>query len=96
MELAPERPNVELRRDREGERIVVLAFPYERQLVELVRTIPHRRFDWDAREWWAPADDWAGIKVARRRRAAVDRPRADDAPRRAWMVGSRHPRRSGT
>jgi SWI/SNF-related matrix-associated actin-dependent regulator 1 of chromatin subfamily A len=64
MELAPERPNVELRRDREGERIVVLAFPYERQLVELVRTIPHRRFDWDAREWWAPADDWAGIKVA--------------------------------
>jgi hypothetical protein len=64
MELAPERPNVELRRDREGGRIVVLAFPYERQLVELVRTIPHRRFDWDAREWWAPADDWAGIKVA--------------------------------
>ena len=64
MEMAPERPNVELRRDREGEPIVVLAFPYERALVELVRTIPHRRFDWDRREWSAPADDWAAIKVA--------------------------------
>ena len=64
MELAQERPNVELRRDREGGRIVVLAFPYERELVELVRTIPSRRFDWDRREWSAPADDWAAIKVA--------------------------------
>ncbi|HEY5317686.1 MAG TPA: hypothetical protein VIJ20_06880, partial [Solirubrobacteraceae bacterium] len=64
MELAPERPNVELRRDREGGRFVVLAFPYERALVELVRTIPSRRFDWDTREWSAPADDWAGLKVA--------------------------------
>jgi superfamily II DNA or RNA helicase len=64
MELASKRANVELRRDREGQRIVVLAFPYERDLVELVKTIPRRRFDWDKREWWAPADDWAGIKVA--------------------------------
>ncbi|MEA2198654.1 MAG: SWI/SNF-related matrix-associated actin-dependent regulator of chromatin subfamily A-like protein 1, partial [Solirubrobacteraceae bacterium] len=64
IELAPERPNVELRRDRSGERFVVLAFPYDRQLVEFVRTIPNRRFDWDSREWSAPADDWAGIKVA--------------------------------
>ncbi|MDQ6776519.1 MAG: DEAD/DEAH box helicase [Actinomycetota bacterium] len=64
MELAPERPNVELRDDPHGERFVVLAFPYERALVELVRTIPHRRFDWDTKEWSAPADDWAGIKVA--------------------------------
>ncbi|HWC85841.1 MAG TPA: SNF2-related protein [Solirubrobacteraceae bacterium] len=64
MELVPERPNVELRRDREGERWVVLAFPYDRALVELVRTIPSRRFDWDTREWSAPSDDWAAIKVA--------------------------------
>ncbi|HWF35496.1 MAG TPA: DEAD/DEAH box helicase [Solirubrobacteraceae bacterium] len=63
MELAPERPNVELREDPDGERFVVLAFPYERALVELVRTIPRRRFDWDTREWYAPADDWAAIKV---------------------------------
>jgi hypothetical protein len=64
MELAPDRPNVELRYDRAGQRIVVLAFPYDRELVELVRTIPHRRFDWDEREWSAPAEDWTGMKVA--------------------------------
>jgi len=64
MELAPERPNIELRRERDGQQIVVLSFPYDRDLVDLVRTIPRRRFDWDTREWSAPADDWAGIKVA--------------------------------
>jgi superfamily II DNA or RNA helicase len=64
MDLAPERANVELRENAHGERWVVLAFPYERALVEMVRTIPNRRFDWDAREWSAPAEDWAGIKVA--------------------------------
>jgi superfamily II DNA or RNA helicase len=64
MEPVPDRPNVELRRDRGGEGFVVLAFPYDRELVEQVRTIPHRRFDWDTREWSAPADDWAGMKVA--------------------------------
>ena len=64
MELVSDRANIELRRNREGERVVVLAFPYDRELVELVRTIPHRRFDWDAREWSAPAEDWAGMKVA--------------------------------
>ena len=64
MEPVPDRPNVELRRDGEGDGVVVLAFPYDRELVEQVRTIPHRRFDWDTREWSAPADDWAGMKVA--------------------------------
>jgi SWI/SNF-related matrix-associated actin-dependent regulator of chromatin subfamily A-like protein 1 len=64
MELVRDRPNVELRGDREGGRVVVLAFPYDAGLVELVRTIPHRRFDWDRREWSAPAEDWAGMKVA--------------------------------
>jgi SWI/SNF-related matrix-associated actin-dependent regulator 1 of chromatin subfamily A len=63
VQAVPDRPNVELR-DRGGERFVVLAFPYQRELVELVRTIPHRRFDWDTREWSAPAEDWAGMKVA--------------------------------
>jgi SWI/SNF-related matrix-associated actin-dependent regulator of chromatin subfamily A-like protein 1 len=63
MEPVPDRPNVELR-ERQGERFVVLAFPYDRELVELVRTIPYRRFDWDTREWSAPAGDWAGMKVA--------------------------------
>jgi superfamily II DNA or RNA helicase len=64
MQLAPDRPNVELRRDRDGATLVVLAFPYDRALVDQVRTIPHRRFDWDTREWSAPAEDWAGMKVA--------------------------------
>jgi SWI/SNF-related matrix-associated actin-dependent regulator 1 of chromatin subfamily A len=63
MELVSDRPNVELRSDREGEQFVVLAFPYDQSLVELVRTIPHRRFDWDSREWSAPATDWAAMKV---------------------------------
>jgi SWI/SNF-related matrix-associated actin-dependent regulator 1 of chromatin subfamily A len=63
MELVPERPNVELSHSRDGERIVVMAFPYDRAIVELVRTIPHRRFDWDRREWSAPAEDWTALKV---------------------------------
>ncbi|HUO71203.1 MAG TPA: DEAD/DEAH box helicase [Solirubrobacteraceae bacterium] len=64
MKLLADPPNVVLREDREGNRFVVLSFPYERALVELVRTIPFRRFDWDRREWSAPAVDLSGIKVA--------------------------------
>jgi hypothetical protein len=63
MELVAGRPNIELRPAGDGERIVVLSFPYDRALVDLVRTIPHRRFDWDTREWSAPAADWAALKV---------------------------------
>ena len=50
MELAPSRPNVELREIRR-EPHVVFAFPYRADLVEAMRAIPGRRFDWDAREW---------------------------------------------
>jgi SWI/SNF-related matrix-associated actin-dependent regulator 1 of chromatin subfamily A len=64
MEIAPHRPNVELRAGEGGQPVVVLAFPYDPHIVAAVRGIPHRRFDWDSREWWAPADDWAGIHVA--------------------------------
>lgn len=56
-------PHVVLRTDPDGHPVVVLSFPYDRALVELVRTIPHRRFDWDTREWSAPAGDWAALKV---------------------------------
>ncbi len=63
MQLAPPRPNVELR-DHGDERIVVLAFPYDARIVHVVRGIPGRRFDWDRREWWAPIDDWVGVHVA--------------------------------
>src|SRR6476646_7948192 len=64
MVLVENRPNVELRKGAEGEPIVVLSFPYDAHIVAVVRTIPHRRFDWDAREWWAPVADWAGVHVA--------------------------------
>jgi SWI/SNF-related matrix-associated actin-dependent regulator 1 of chromatin subfamily A len=64
MELAPARPNVELRDGDGGTRIVVLGFPYDPHIVNAVRAIPGRRFDWDAREWWAPVDDWVGVHVA--------------------------------
>ena len=40
--------NVELRRDRYGHESVVLAFPTARDVVDAVRAIPGRRFDWEA------------------------------------------------
>ena len=49
--------NVELRVDRHGHEHVVFAFPYRVDLVDAVRAIPGRRFDWDAKEWWAPQAD---------------------------------------
>ncbi len=64
MQLVPTTPNVELRDDAERGRIVVLSFPYDAHVVAVVRGIPHRRFDWDAREWWAPVDDWVALHVA--------------------------------
>jgi len=64
VELASGDPNVDLRRGPDGKPIVVLGFPYDPHIVALVRQIPHRRFDWDTREWWAPVDDWAAVHVA--------------------------------
>ena len=49
--------NVELRADRHGHEHVVFAFPYRAEIVDAVRAIPGRRFDWDAKEWWAPQAD---------------------------------------
>ena len=40
MQLAPHRPNVELRSDAERGQIVVLAFPYDAHVVAVVRGIP--------------------------------------------------------
>src|SRR3954454_12129194 len=52
--------NVELRSDHHGHAHVVFSFPYRADIVDAVRAIPGRRFDWDAKEWWAPqADDTA-------------------------------------
>ena len=50
-------PNVELRRNAHGHEIVVFAFPYRADIVEAVRAIPGRRFDWQAKEWTAPRAD---------------------------------------
>jgi superfamily II DNA or RNA helicase len=85
MELVPARPNVELREDAERGRIVVLAFPYDANLVEVVRGIPHRRFDWDAREWWAPVDDWVALHVADVLRRFPELVASDEAA--AWLEG---------
>ncbi len=63
MRLLPEEPNVQLRERAAGEREVVLAFPYDGHLVAAVRTLPGRMFDWDRREWSAPADDWVALKL---------------------------------
>jgi SNF2 family DNA or RNA helicase len=57
MRAAEPAPNVELRRDRHGQESVVFAFPYRADVVDAVRAIPGRRFDWEAREWWAPRAD---------------------------------------
>ncbi len=64
---------------------MVLAFPYDRELVELVRTIPHRRFDWETREWSAPAEDWAGMKVAEALERYPDLIAASEVL--AWLAG---------
>ena len=35
----------------------MFAFPYRADIVDAVRAIPGRRFDWQAKEWWAPRVD---------------------------------------
>lgn len=83
MRAAESPPNVELRADAERGRIVVLAFPYDRHVVEAVRRIPHRRFDWDSYEWWAPADDWVALHVGDLLRRFPDLTPSADAL--AWL-----------
>jgi SNF2 family DNA or RNA helicase len=57
MRAAEPAPNVELRLDRHGQESVVFSFPYRADIVDAVRAVPGRRFDWEAREWWAPRAD---------------------------------------
>ena len=48
---------------------VVFAFPYRADIVDAVRAIPGRRFDWEAKEWWAPQADATAPYVQGRDRA---------------------------
>jgi SWI/SNF-related matrix-associated actin-dependent regulator of chromatin subfamily A-like protein 1 len=64
MQAVPDEPNVTLRPAADGGQEVVLTFPYDGHLVAAVRTLPGRRFDWDRREWSAPADGWVAAKLA--------------------------------
>src|SRR3954470_23120818 len=64
MEEAPPRANVELRIASSGEPVVVFAFPYDAALVQAMRAIPGRRFDWVAREWSAPQHEATAVYVA--------------------------------
>jgi hypothetical protein len=85
MQLVPDRPNVELRRDAAGAQIVVLAFPYDPHIVAVVRGIPGRRFDWDRREWWAPVDDWVAVHVAGVLERFAELTASDEVD--AWLAG---------
>ena len=86
MRLVDPGPNVVLRDDvSRGGRIVVLSFPYREDIVDAVRQVPGRRFDWDAREWWAIANDWSGTHVADIVRRYPELTVSDDA--REWLTG---------
>jgi len=63
VQLAPSRANVELR-DIRREPHVVFAFPYRADLVDAMRAIPGRRFDWDDKEWSVPQHDTVAPYVA--------------------------------
>src|SRR5918911_2433839 len=84
MRAAETAPNVELRRDRHGQDSVVFAFPYRADIVDAVRAIPGRRFDWEAREWWAPRADATAAYV----KGALERyPELSVAPEvAAWLA----------
>ena len=97
----PEQPNVTLRPLPDGEAEVVLAFPYDGHLVAAVRTLPGRRFDWDLREWSAPASDWVAARLAEILRVYPDLTRSDeldawlDAAEKRWVGYIRTARHDG-
>jgi SWI/SNF-related matrix-associated actin-dependent regulator of chromatin subfamily A-like protein 1 len=63
VEVVPPRPNVELRVAASGEPVVAFAFPYQADLVDAMRAIPGRRFDWDRKEWIVPRTETAAVYV---------------------------------
>ncbi|HET9093958.1 MAG TPA: DEAD/DEAH box helicase [Solirubrobacteraceae bacterium] len=102
MRAVPAEPNVALRPAPDGEgQEVVLAFPYDGHLVAAVRTLPGRRFDWDRREWSAPADGWVAAKLTEilRHRPELRRTEEFDqwlaATERRWVGHVRTARHDG-
>jgi hypothetical protein len=69
-----------------GEPVVVFAFPYRPDLVDAMRAIPGRRFDWVEKEWSVPRHEvtapYVADVLARWPRLVV----ADDV--RAWLAGA--------
>jgi SWI/SNF-related matrix-associated actin-dependent regulator 1 of chromatin subfamily A len=83
----PDEPNVTLRATGEGDtQEVVLAFPYDGHLVAAVRTLPGRRFDWDRKEWSAPADGWVAAKLTTILDARPDLRRSPEFDE--WLAGA--------
>src|SRR3954468_23818236 len=64
MDLAAARPNVELRVAPSGEPVVIFAFPYSAEIVNAMRAIPGRRFDWVEREWSVPRHETTAVYAA--------------------------------
>ncbi len=64
LDLVPEQPHVQLRDGADGQRTVVLAFPYDARIVAAVRGDPEPALRLGQREWSAPVDDWVGVHVA--------------------------------
>ncbi len=79
----PQKPNVTLRTTSDGAAEVVLSFPYDGHLVAAVRTLPGRRFDWDAREWSAPADGFLAARLSEILRHYPELTRSDELD--AWL-----------
>src|SRR4051794_13701986 len=84
MRLADPVHNVELRKNAHGHDSVVFAFPYRADIVDAVRAIPGRRFDWQSKEWWAPRADATAAYV----QGVIERfPELDVAPEVAEWLG---------
>src|SRR3954465_12956009 len=84
MRLADPVHNVELRKNAHGHDSVVFSFPYRADIVDAVRAIPGRRFDWQAKEWGAPRADATAAYV----QGVLERfPELDVAPEGTeWLV----------
>lgn len=94
-------PNVQLRETPHGGQEIVLSFPYDGHLVAAVRTLPDRRFDWNAREWIAPANDWVAARLGEIFKAYPELTRSDEfdwwfaATERRWVGHVRTTRYDG-